>query len=195
MARRSTIEKLPTDLREEINGFLMAKGRSVDEFTEYLQELLNPLGIDISRSAAHRHMSKHDIIAQRMRESRELATTFAKQLDEDALKGDQGQFLIQALQTLINQNMMAKLSSEDDSETSTKELMILARALKDVIGSKKLNDEAMRKVREEVFEATKAEAARTAEKVATQAGLSAETVLSFKESLLGIKVDAAPDNG
>lgn len=128
MGRRSSMEKLPDDIRDQINGFLAQKAPSVDTFTAYLKGLLKPFDIDVSRSAAHRHMSRHAQIAKRMRESRELARTFARELNAECLDEDQGLFLIQALQTLINQTMMARLSSEGADETATRDLLMLARA-------------------------------------------------------------------
>lgn len=186
MGRKSTIERLPDDLRARIDCYLAQEGRTVDDFTRWLEDLLAPLGVVVSRSAAHRHMGKFARVAARLRESREMATALAREIGEDALKSDQGRFLTETLHVLINQNMMARFEDEGGA-TETKDIALLAKALKDVAQASRLDEDRIARIRQEVARETRAEAAQTAEQVARDQGLSPEAVSLFKQKLLGVQ--------
>ena len=57
MARPSTIQRLPTEVRELI-AELREEGRTIDEVLEKLRELR----LDVSRSALGRHVKQLDAI-------------------------------------------------------------------------------------------------------------------------------------
>lgn len=190
MPKRSTIDKLPSELREQIGAYLK-ETRSVDEFTELVNELLEEQGSDerVSRSSAHRYMQQQERLGARLRQSQELANSFAKNMG-DLSETKRVRYLASLVQELAFEKIGEAFEQSDKSgnaSQSPKSLAALGQFTrhmgafyKDVMAV----EERARAAREmaEQLDAAVEEAAASGEK-----GLSLETVAAIKEKVLGVR--------
>lgn len=75
MPRKSTVRRLPPELREQI-GQLLEQGRTLSEITAHL----NQLGAEVSRSALGRYKQHLDKVGEKLRRSREVAEALIAKL-------------------------------------------------------------------------------------------------------------------
>jgi len=152
--RKSKIDRLPKPVREKV-GELVDAGRTIDEILEALRALDID---DISRSSVGRHVKKLNVVAERVRRSREVADALVRRI------GDVGESKALRLDVeLMHSAMLDLLMGGEDGEAVTLDpeaAMFMARSLRDLA------------------------AAATA---AAEAGLSAETVNTIKSRILGIR--------
>jgi DNA-binding transcriptional ArsR family regulator len=184
MGRRSSIKTLPAEIKREVDR-LLAEGRfTLDQIVSHLRNL----GVTVSRSATGRYAREFGEISSQMREAREVATSFAQELGAIP-DNDMGRTLVEMLHHLIFKQILAQSRSEDP-DVSTKDLMQLAKALKDAAGTNKLSVDLELKIRDEVEKQTKAAVVKATEIVAKERGLSSDTISAIKAQILGVKVGA-----
>lgn len=174
MPRRSTVKELPKEIRVEVDR-LLADGTTIDDIVAKLQEL----GADISRSALGRYKQDFDQVTRRMREMREVAAGFARELGA-APEGETGRLLIELVQSLVFK--FAARQSDQDAATTAQELYHVARAIKDLEHGASLGADRELKIRKD----TATEAAKAAGGAAKAAGLSAEAIAAIERDVLGI---------
>ncbi|WP_119167101.1 phage protein Gp27 family protein [Algihabitans albus] len=180
MPKRSTIDKLPSELREQIGAYLK-ETRSVDEFAELVNELLEEQGSDerVSRSSAHRYMQRHERLGARLRQSQELAQRFG-----DDLKGladdKRIRYLASLVQELaygyIDQRLEDGAAAEDPKALAALGRLTrdLGAALKDSAGLEiQLRDHARAEIVEEVVRKAIVAAEAGAAKAGVQLGREA----------------------
>lgn len=180
MGRKSSISRLPSEIRERISS-LRDQGRTIDE----IMAQLDALDVDVSRSALGRHVKKMDQVAREIRRSRELAEAVSRQF------GDKETSQVARTNIEILHSLMMKLmiGEEDQEEVvlDPKDAMFLATALEKASKASKLDlDRMIAAAREEEKMAATEKAAETAVKTAKQQGLSAQTVEAIKASILGV---------
>lgn len=174
MARPSTIETLPPELRTAFDRFLATrKDLTIDDVTAWLNEQLAGSGVQlsVSRSAVGRYRKSFEEVAAHIRESREIASAFARELGA-VPEGDMGGVLIEMLRSLVYKVGARKLG---DDAVDPVEIARLAKAVKDLAAGTKLGVEAEAKIREQARRELEAEARS---KVSTAVGdgrLDAET--------------------
>lgn len=186
-SNRHTIDRLPSELRAAIDRWLADENRSVDEFTEYLAELLAPLDIEVSRSAAHRYMKREEISAERMRQSREISETYGNQLIEAEKEGQFGRILVQQLRTIAYDMFGAIKPGE---APSPKDFALIAKGLVELSRAARFDQDFETNVRKARLE-ERAKAAETAKRVALEKGVSAEVADDIFEVVLGVEAGAA----
>ena len=174
MGRRSSIRRLPTEIREQVDR-LVRDGHTIDEITSHLEQL----GADVSRSAVGRYKKSMEEQLARFRQAQEVAGVWVKDLGSEP-EGRVGRLLAQMLQTVAFQ-VMADMGDED-AATKPMDIALLARAIKDLEGAARQSMEREIKIRER----TQKEAAEAVEEVAASAGLSAATVAQFRSAILGV---------
>lgn len=171
---RSSIHRLPPELRAEIDR-LLADGRfTIREVTAHLQEL----GADVSKSAVHRYSQEFEKVAADIRLAREMAVAIGREL-ETMPEGDAGRLAIESLQALL---LRARMQVATADELNVKEIAELSRAAKDLSTALKSNVDVELKIRTRAAK----EAAEAAGEAAKAAGLTADTVDAIKASVLGI---------
>lgn len=165
MGRKSSLRRLPEEILEEVNRLLSGNRATLDEILSHLRGL----GVDqVSRSALGRHKQRLDKVLDRLRQSREIADTIAQKLGPDAVEGRQGRALVQLLSALAGDYLMRRLDSpEDDMEA--KELMALARAVKDASQASRYSQDYELKIREQVEKEVKSKLEAAARQAAGQA--------------------------
>lgn len=174
MPRRSSIRKLPDELRREVDRLLADGRHTIKEVTAHLRTL----GADVSKSAVHRYSQDFERVASDIRIAREMAVAIGREL-EAVPDGDSGRLAIESLQALL---LRARMQLAEEEDLDMGQLAQLSKAAKDLQTALKSSVDTELKVRER----TAREAAAAASKVATSEGISADTVERIKASILGV---------
>lgn len=174
MGQRSSIRRLPRELREELDALLSDGRWTIRDITAKLREL----GAEVSKSAVHRYSQDFERVARDIRLAREMAVAIGREL-EAVPDGDAGRLAIESLQTLV---LRARMQLANEDELDIQELSFLSRAAKDLAAALKANVDTELKIRAKAAK----DAADAATEVAKASGLSAETVDAIRERILGI---------
>ncbi len=179
MAPRSSIEKLPEDVRRWLERALTENG-----FSGYveLENLLKEKGYQISKSAIHRYGQKIERRFKAIKDSTEAARIIAEGAEDKEDKRSEA--LMGLLQSSLFEALVDIEDANDESMSPMEKFQALSFAGKNVASliqaSTKLKTyQAEVKRRAEI-------AAVETEKIVVQAGLSADTVKMIKEQILGI---------
>jgi hypothetical protein len=121
MARHSSIELLPPEVKTDLDKQLSQGKLTLDELLDNLEVQ----GVTVSRSALGRYRKTFEDTAAKLRESREVANAFAKELGT-VPNDEMGQLLIEMVHTLS----FRMLSSDKAESFKTSDLMKMAIALK-----------------------------------------------------------------
>ncbi|MDR1656144.1 MAG: DUF3486 family protein [Deltaproteobacteria bacterium] len=123
MSRHSSIELLSPEVRSELDKKLAAGQLTLDQLIANLEDQ----GVAVSRSALGRYRKNFEDTAAKLRESREVATAFAKELGS-VPNDEMGQLLIELVHTMA----FRMLSSSEADKFNTSDLMKMAITLKSV---------------------------------------------------------------
>ena len=179
MGRKSSVKTLPQEIQESIHR-LLDGGQTLDAILEHL----DGLGAKVSRSALGRYAQGYEEVAQKLRETRDIATYLGSRLEGQP--NDVGRITTELLHKILFKMTLKQLDS-DDPDISARDLMSLGRALKDMTSATKTSADMELKIRE----ASRAEALRDAAKAVDttgqEKGLTAETVKAIKAKILGIR--------
>jgi hypothetical protein len=127
VSRISTIELLPAEVKSDLDKKLASGQMTLDQLLDYLDEQ----GVMVSRSALGRYRKTFEDTAAKLRESREVATAFAKELGS-VPNDEMGQLLIELVHTLT----FKMLSSPQAESFKSSDLMKLAITLKSLSSAK-----------------------------------------------------------
>lgn len=187
MPRKSSVRRLPPELREQL-GTLLDQGRTLDEITAHL----NQLGADVSRSALGRYKQHLDKVGEKLRRSREVAEALIQKLgtapESKALR------LNVELMHGVLMDLALKINEEgEDGEGEgvvTLEpmgAMLLSKALDHLSRASKTDADLVGKIREQAEAAARKAASETAVTAARKGGLSAESAEAIRREILGLK--------
>lgn len=180
--RASKVDLLPPDIKTQLAMMLRDKQYSQAQILEEINDLIRDCGLDesfqLSRTGLNRYASRMEKIGAKIRQAREVAEVWTKQFGEMP-QTDIGKTALELVKYLSFE-MSSKFAEQGIAEP--KELAMLAQTIQRLEQAASLSYERERKIRKEVAQ----QAAETAEKVVVQAGLSAETVRTIKEQILGI---------
>lgn len=179
-ARKSTITRLPPQLKEKLDSLIREGRYTIDELTDHL----NLLGADVSRSAVGRHHMKVTEQMQSFAKARVVATAWVEKFGE-APQGDVGQLLIQMLQTIAFQNL-GDMTGDEGGKVGPMELMLLAKALQSMVSAEKTSLERQIKIREETRKQVLAEVEKRVNEGAKAAGMGEEQAAFWRQKVLGI---------
>lgn len=141
MARKSSIDRLPKEVRELI-GELRQHGRTIDEILAKLREL----DVDVSRSALGRHIQQNvDALHERLHESRAVAEAVMGRI-EDSSAGQVARINIE----LMHASLLKLMSSDESAALDGKEAMFLATALQKLASASKVDLDRELKLRAEI---------------------------------------------
>ncbi len=175
MPPRSTVKKLPPEIKAELDRLLVLDNFTIDQ----LAAELRALGANVSRSAVGRYSKNYKQVAAKMKEYKQMATAFAGELGTE-VESDSHKVIVQMLHTMMVRVGMKDLES-DEPTMDAKEMMFFANTLKSVMGSVKDRQVIQEKAREKAL----AEAADAATSVAKRKGLTRETVKAIRDKILG----------
>jgi len=173
MPRPSTIDTLPPELRAAFDRFLASrKDLTIDDVTAWLNEQLSGSGVTVtvSRSAVGRYRKTFEEAAAKIRESREIATAFAREMGT-VPEGNLGARLVELVRWLAFE--IANRSEPGDMDFT--DLAKLAKSVKDVETGAKLSIEAETKIREQARRELEDEARKKVSSAVGDGRLDAET--------------------
>ena len=164
MARKSKIERLPEEIRSEIED-LRDAGRTIDEILTKLREL----GVgenDISRPGLGRWTKKWDAMRERMAESRSAAEAMMARLEVTGSDKRVAEFNISALHA----NIMQLMAGEDGEPVTLdpKSAKVLSEAIRNLTSAAKSDQDRMILLKREIAREAQAQLAE-AEKEARAA--------------------------
>ena len=179
MARPSSIDRLPKEVREQI-GRLREAGSTIDEILAKLKEL----DADVSRAALGRHVKTLSVVGDRLRRSKVMAEAltakFGDQPDDQVARMN-----FELMHAMIFELQMAAAGSEDEEGNTVtfdpKQVRFLSGALKDLASAQKVDADRVLKLRGEFAK----EAAAKVDTVGKAKGLSADTVAALRHAVLG----------
>lgn len=174
MAPRSNIRKLPDELRHELDRLLSDGKFTIVQITDHMRTL----GAEVSKSSVHRYSQDFERMTEDIRLTREMARAVGRELKDD-IDGNATQMLVESMHALL---LKARMQLADSGDIDAKSVSDLAKAVKDLQVASKSNVEMRWKLREQVAR----EAAQAVDDVVQKQGLSAETVETIKERILGI---------
>ena len=185
MGRQSSLKTLPKEILDEVNRLLVDDNWSIDDVVAHLNEA----GFDKSRSAVGRHRKNIFDVAGKLRQSRETAQALIREIGPAATEGKTGRLLIEILQKLVFDHLLAKVDDDGDGDgkSTPKDFMTLARALKDMAFAQKTDTDREVKIRDLAAKAMRKKAAEVGGASARKAGLTKKTVDDIKSAILGIE--------
>lgn len=136
MAKRSKVEALPAPVKAAVDELLKTGRFTLDDIIRHIRQLGDahqvPAAALPSRSAVGRYAKRFEATAARLREAREVAKTWVEKLGEDP-EGNVGRLLMEMLRTVAFQQLMDL--NEGDEAAAPKDIMMLARGIKDLEGA------------------------------------------------------------
>lgn len=180
MGRKSTLAVLDESILAEVN-LLIRKGRTVDEILVALESL----GAEVSRSATGRYVKSERESMRQYSKAQGMARVWVEQFGTEP-NGDVARLLPLMLEAVAHRTLDDMTESEEVK--SPDEVLVMARALKDLNGAKKGNVDIeikMRAVREDERNKVLAEQRAALESMGSKGGVTEDTKRAIRE-VLGI---------
>ncbi|CUR45535.1 Phage terminase, small subunit [Alloalcanivorax xenomutans] len=174
MGRKSSITELDPEIRAAVDAAIREGRASIDDIVE----LINEMGGDASRSAVGRYRKNAVDQMRRWQEAREISKVWVGKLEEDP-SSDVGRLISEMLKTVAFQTVGNMV---DGDNVEADQVMLLARALKDIAGADKLSADRELKIRKEERD----KAAKVVEEVTQAAGMDTEQVDFWRKKVLGM---------
>ncbi|MBS9777619.1 MAG: DUF3486 family protein [Gammaproteobacteria bacterium] len=181
--RASKIDLLPPEIKSRLTAMLRDKQYSQGEILEEINTLIRECGLEselkISRSGLNRYATKMEKLAGRIRQAREVAEIWTKQLGE-APQGDIGKLLIEVVKQMAFETTMKLGENEDGIPPEVlNQLALIAQRIETAEGLSFKREQAIR-------EETLKEAARAVEQAGKESGSKQEDVLAMVQAVYGI---------
>ncbi|MBA5235276.1 DUF3486 family protein [Pectobacterium aroidearum] len=181
--RPSKIDLLPPAIRDALHQMLRDKQYTQEQIREAINELIDehnlPDDMQISRTGLNRYASRMEAVGSKIRASREMAEIWAAKLGS-APTSDVGKLLMEFVKTLAFETSMSL--AEKDKAVEPKALGQLALVAQRIESAQMVSHKREKEIRQAFAE----EAAEKAEKIVSQAGLSADKAADIKRQILGI---------
>ncbi|MGS4430056.1 DUF3486 family protein [Serratia marcescens] len=181
--RPSKVDLLPESIRDALHQMLRDKRHTQEEIREAINALIDqhelPDDMQLSRTGLNRYASRMEAVGSKIRASREMAEIWAAKLGS-APTSDVGKLLMEFVKTLAFETSMALAETEKTVEP--KALGQLALVAQRIEAAQMVSHKREKEIRQAFAE----EAAATAEKIVSQAGLSADKAADIKRQILGI---------
>lgn len=182
MARKSSIKRLPSEVRQHLERRLREDRLTLDELIDDLRAAF-PEAQAPSRSSLHRYKANFDELTGRMREIEAGAAAMIGELGEGV--GDRaGALLAQAVTTLATNAALAAHGS--DKDLSIKEVASLARAAKAAMEARTLSVRERQAVEKAAQERLLREQNQKLEQMNKSGALTPETLASIRQEIYGI---------
>jgi hypothetical protein len=177
MAQRSTIERLPREIREWLEGELLRRGfADYAEVTELLNQRLTELGASTSKSAVHRFGRNVEERIAQLKRSTEIARTLASEVGDD--EGAMNDALVR-----LTQDKLFHLLVDMEIDPADVDITKLGRVIAD-LGRASV---AQKKHQMQTRAAIEAKlAALDAESKGEGGGLDQETLRRVREEIYGV---------
>lgn len=181
MARKSTIKRLPTEIRKHLERRLREDQLTLDELIDDLREHF-PEAAPPSRSALHRYRIGFEEMAGRMREIEVASTALVTELGEGT--GDAGALLAQAVTTLATNAALNAHSAADD--ISITEIGKLARAAKAAMEARTMSIKERQAIEKAAEERLLKQQAKKLDTLGKAGAIAPETLAQIRREVYGI---------
>lgn len=185
MARKSSVSRLPPEVKTYIEAMLATGAQTLDELIGDLRERFPAeakAGELPSRSALHRYGSKLDRRLSAIRASTEAAKLIQAQAGDD--QDARSEALTALVQTELFEAILM-LQEADDPEADPGERVGMLSAAAKNIATLTRSSVGLKKFQLEVRAKAQA-AAETVDKLAKKGGLTADTAAQIRREILGI---------
>lgn len=171
MAKRNKVYELPDNLIEKANSLIVEGKLNISQIADFLNshELNN--GIEISHSGLGRYKKSFEAMRKEFQALDNLVKSLPKEVDFSK-ENDLHQLLYKILHK-------AMLDVSFGKELKPSEIMLLAKASKDLMSGAKDREKIKLELRKEI----KAETLQKVEQVAIKAGISKKGIKIIKEAL------------
>jgi uncharacterized protein DUF3486 len=176
------LDLIPTDLRERLKQLLEKRGfADIVEVTEELNFWLDGEGLElrIGKTA----VGEYSKLLKDQREAFGMAETLLADMDIQA-EGDLHRSLMQMIAVSAMQMMQAVRTA--DGTLEPKDLMQLAKMLKDLMGSAGIREKLLADDEARIDRLARQKAAADVEKSSAELGLTVETTQQVKALILGV---------
>lgn len=185
--RASTIDLLPGDIREQLQDLLRDPRVSQLDATARINAILAEEGFDerLSKSAVNRYAQRMEAVGARLRQAREAADMWIGRLGA-APQGQVGHLVNEIVRTMAFDVSMILQEGGVDEKTAPRAVKMmkeLALTMQRLEAAASMNVKRETEIRDQA----RREAADTAEKVAKQGGLKAESVQELRRAILGMR--------
>ncbi len=180
--RPSSIDRLPEEVRAELQALYADPAKTLDDLVEHLEAQ----GFTLSRSAVGRDRKQWDRVSRKIRESREVAQAFARELGA-VPEGEMGRLLVELTHNIVFNAAMA--SADSDEPVDPRDLMFFAKAIRDLAGAQKTSTDLELSIRKELQREVAEKAKQTADAAVAEArerGLSDDAAESIRARIMGI---------
>jgi hypothetical protein len=183
--QRSSIDKLPEEVRAEIGELLERRNLTIDQVLAHLRQLDVPEAQEISRSALGRHAKKLSEIGERMRHSREMALALVDRFG-DQPDNKLARVNLELMHGVVMQTITGALDGGEYGEAGPvtfdpESVKFLAGALASLAQAQKTDTDRMAKLKAELAKesAGKLDVARQAGEIDAEAVERAKRILGF----------------
>lgn len=178
MARKSSVDKLPEDVRSHIERALRENRLTLDELITDLQQTF-PASEKPSRSALGRYRQQFDVMVERMREQETMSRLLVSELGENP-DDRAGALMVQSLSVLVNS---ALADAQEDQELAVDDIRKLARATKDAIQARSASLKERQAIEVAAREKLLAEQKEKLAAMPSKGGVTEETKQAIREAL------------
>lgn len=182
MGRRSSLDDLPKETQERLAD-LIREGWTIDEITAVLKEM----GAQVSRSSVGRFVQKQSMAMLRYQEAQAVAKVWVDRIEAEP-DGDVARLLPQMLSAVAFTTIDSM--SETEGGSGAMDVMMMARAIKD-LSTAKVSQAAlelkMREVREQARIKALEDAAKVVGEAARAQGMDETQVDFWRRKVLGVK--------
>ncbi len=186
MGRKSTIDRLPTEVRTRIQKHLRENRLTLDELIADLQKEFPALAANAelpSRSSVHRYSQGVREIVAHEREMTVAAEALVAELG-DNFDAKSGALLAQAVTTLASRRAMQAIEASNTGEVmEISDVLDLARAAKTAQEARSLNLKERRTVAEEARRKLLDEQKAKLDAMGSKGGVTEETKQAIREAL------------
>lgn len=180
MGRKSSIDRLPADVRSHIERRLRENRLTLDELIVDLQQHF-PAADKPSRSAIGRYKVSFDQMVRRLREQEAMSRLLVEELGENPDERA-GALMVQSVTTLVNH---ATFAAQNEEDVDIEDVRKLARAAKDVLQARKASLEERRSIEKEARERLLQEQEQRLEEMRGSDGMSEQLEGRIRRILLG----------
>ncbi|MBE2896751.1 DUF3486 family protein [Pasteurellaceae bacterium HPA106] len=182
--RASKVDLLPPSIKTQLAMMLRDKQFSQAQILEEINDLIRDCGLPdealLSRTGLNRYASRMEKLGAKIRESREVADIWTKQLGEMP-QNDIGRLLMEFVKTLAFETSMTL--SEGDKAVSPKVLGQLALVAQRIEAAQSVNYKREKEIRQDVIE----QAAKAVEEAGKQAGTNLDHVAKMVKAVYGLE--------
>lgn len=182
MGRKSTIKRLPADVRKHLEKRLREDQLTLDELIADLQATFPDVEAP-SRSSLHRYGASFAELTGRMREIETAAGALVDELG-DGIGDKAGALLTQAVTTLLTHTALDAQTA--DKALTIKEVSELARGAKAAMDARTSSLKERQQIERIAREKLQAEQAEKLKTLTREGGISSETAAMLRKQILGM---------